>query len=404
MKILIISHLYPSVKREYYGTFVHEQVKELKKLDIELKVVSPVKLSPFPLNRISEKWKGYAEIPFSDVYDSVHVTYPRYLSLPRNIAFDKSGLLMYKSIRKQILKMHQQEKFDMIHAHVALPDGFAAYLLSKEIGIPYVLTVHGQDLQKTVKLSSECKKQVGFTLEHASKVIYVSSKLKKLESEIFPDVLVNEVIIPNGVSQKWLNVKKDKARSDANFNGSGPRLLSVSNLYFEKGIQDNIVAVSKLVAEYPDLQYIVVGDGPEREKLEGMAKKLGIERNVVFKGAFKPNHVIEIMNECDVFSLPSFNEAFGIVYIEAMACAKPVIACRGEGPEDYITSGLNGFLMKPRDTEELTEILRQLFLNPTQRSQVAENARTLIENEYNWNSAAKKIKDVYLNTLNRVEK
>lgn len=404
MKTLVISHLYPSVKREYYGTFVHEQAKELKKLDIDLTVVSPVKWSPFPLNKISKKWKDYSEIPFSDVYDSMHVTYPRYLSFPRNIAFDKSGLLMYKSIRKQILKLHKQEEFDLIHAHVALPDGYAAYMLSQEIGIPYVLTVHGQDLQKTVQMSSDCKNQVGFTLENASKVIYVSSKLKKLKAETFPDVSVNEVIIPNGISQKWLTAEKQKKGTAAYFAGNGPKLLSVSNLYFEKGIQDNIVAVSKLIEEYPDLQYIVVGDGPEREKLEGLSKKLGVESNVVFKGAFKPDQVLEIMNECDVFSLPSFNEAFGIVYIEAMACKKPVIGCLGEGPEDYIKSGLNGFLIEPRDTEGLTGILKQLFQNPSERLQVAENARVLVENDYNWNNAAKQIKDVYLNTLNRVEK
>jgi teichuronic acid biosynthesis glycosyltransferase TuaC len=404
MKTLIISHLYPSVKREYYGTFVHEQVKELDKLDIDLTIVSPVKWSPFPLNKISKKWKDYSEIPFHDVYDTMPVTYPRYLSFPRNIAFDKSGLLMYKSMRKQILALHQQEKFDLIHAHVALPDGYAAYMLSQEIGIPYVLTVHGQDLQKTIHMSPECKKQVGFTLENASKVIYVSSKLEKLKAEIFPDVSVNEVIIPNGVSHKWLNSQKPKMGAASYFEGNGPRLLSVSNLYFEKGIQDNIIAVSKLIAEYPTLQYIVVGDGPERENLEGLAKKLGVESNVVFNGAFKPDNVLEIMNECDVFSLPSFNEAFGIVYIEAMACAKPVIGCLGEGPEDYIKNGLNGFLIEPRDTEELTGILRKLFSYPSKRQQVAENARALVENEYNWSSAAKKIKDVYLNTLNRVKK
>lgn len=387
MKVLIISHLYPSERNPSYGVFVHEQVKELKKQGCEVTVISPVKYSPFPLNLISKKWKKFSEIPLKEVIDGITVYHPRYPSLPKNIFFEKSGQYMYTCIHKLVTELHLQERFNLIHAHVALPNGYAAYKLSKLLKCPYVLTIHGQDFQKTIHYNDKCKQRIETALLHANKVFLVSTKLERLLNEASFKGKIDYTIIPNGVDLEKLH----NSNGEANFRTKGPKLLSVSNLYKEKAIDINLKAVSLLKENHPNLEYIVVGDGPEKHNLEILAKDLGIENHVLFLGAFKHEAVLEIMKECDVFSMPSTNEAFGVVYIEAMAQGKPIIGCKGEGPQDIIIDRENGFLIDKNDVEQLSSIIDLLFSDKSLRYEIGEKAIQTVEDKFRWNVVAEKL-------------
>ena len=96
----------------------------------------------------------------------------------------------------------------------------------------------------------------------------------------------------------------------------------------------NLRAFSQLVKEFSNLYYIVVENGPMRKELERLANDLGLERYVGFVGQQSYSKTMEYMASCDIFSLPSWQEGFGVVYLEAIAHGKPVIGCRGEGIED----------------------------------------------------------------------
>src|SRR3712207_4697101 len=124
MKVLVISHMYPSNFNHMSGIFVHQQVKALVENGCEVKVISPIPWTPFPLNKMSEKWRGYSNIPDKEVIDSIEVFYPRYLEFPRGIMFHKSGTSMAIAIGKIAKLIYKDFKFDIIHSNVALPDGY----------------------------------------------------------------------------------------------------------------------------------------------------------------------------------------------------------------------------------------------------------------------------------------
>jgi glycosyltransferase involved in cell wall biosynthesis len=375
------------------GIFVQEQVKELVKHGSEIKVISPIPLSFFPLNMMSKKWYLYSKIPFKEMRDGIEVYYPRYIVFPNGIFFTYSGVLMYFGIRKLIQKIYMDFKFDIIHAHVALPDGYAAMMVCKEIKKPFIVTIHGQDLQQTIYKSKKCRKSVFEVFESADKIITVSTKLRRIaQSEIeFNEKLV---VINNGINQDKVKKINLLSRESKNYH-QGRIILSVSNLIKTKGIDINLLAISKLLNKYSNLKYYIIGDGPEKKSLQQLSIELGIKGNVVFMGKLSNDEVLQYMNKADIFSLPSWQEGFGVVYLEAMACGKPVIACKGEGIEDIIENCLTGFLIEPRNVNSLVNILDFLLGNPEEAKKIGERAKELVLRNYTWENNAYKVIDVY---------
>ncbi len=393
MRVLVLSHMYPSTFSEVYGIFVHEQVKALVAKGIEVQVVSPVPWAPFPINRMSQKWKAYSEIPAQSVWDGIKVWYPRYLTFPKAWFFAFSGRRMYHGIKDIVAKIYQEFPFDLLHAHVALPDGYAAALLARDYQKPVVVTIHGQDLQSTVFRGRRCKASLQKALSEARKVIVVSEKLKKLAKDQFE--IGKVIVIHNGVPLEKV-LQKDQTLERRR----GDRVvLSVSNLICTKGIDLNIRAVSHLVGKYPDLRYVVVGDGSLKKSLQRLAHELGLKEKVEFVGRLPHEKVMEYMTNCEIFSLPSWQEGFGVAYIEAMAHGKPVIACRGEGSEDFIEHGKTGMLVKPRDVNSLVEALDFLLSHPEKAKAMGERARKLVLENFTWEKNAEKTISVYEEVL-----
>ena len=226
MRVVVISHMYPSSFNEVAGIFVHEQVKELIQQGCKVRVISPVPWSPFPINRLSVKWKAYSRIPPQDIWNEVEVYYPRFLVFPRAFCLATSGERMYRGIKDFVSKIYDKFLFDLIYAHVALPDGFAAVRLKERYNVPVVVTIHGQDLQVTLHRNDRCKKALKKVVEKADRIIVVSTKLNRIaRAEIgFEDKILT---VNNGVDPKKLKSKEN----GWTFNHSGCKtMLSVSNL------------------------------------------------------------------------------------------------------------------------------------------------------------------------------
>ncbi len=394
MRVLVLSHMYPSTANEVAGIFVHQQVKALKSKGVEVCVVSPVPWTPFPINRMTSKWRAYNQIPEKSVWDGVEVFYPRYITFPRALFFATSGRRMYHGIRKVIERLHQEFKFELIHAHVALPDGRAALMLTEKFKVPVVVAIHGQDLQQTIYRNNKCKDIVADIIKTSSKTILVSNKLKRIAKEI-TSIEDKLVVIPNGVEIRDIHVHNKLHESNNTI------LLSVSNLVKTKGIDINLKAFARLVKKHPQLQYWIIGDGPEREKLQQLANILEVSVSVRFLGRQSHSKVMEYMAMCDIFSLPSWQEGFGVVYLEAMAHGKPVIGCRGEGIEDFVEDGKTGILVEPRNVEDLIRAIDFLLTNPGEAKIIGQRAREVVLNNYTWDNNAEKTIEVYREVLNR---
>lgn len=390
MRVLVLSQMYPKPYNDVDGIFVHNQVKELIKKGCEVRVVSPERFVPFPLNYIIRKWQVYRGVKKKNILDGVRISFPRYVLIPRARLFWISGLLMYYGIKTSIKSLYQEFAFDIIHAHVALPEGFAAVMLKQEYRVPVILTIHGADLQKTILRNRRCKDAVGKVFEQADHIITVSDKLKGVATNNY-GCEGKTTTIPNGIFPYKC---KRNVRTERKI------ILSVSNLIPSKGVDLNLKAFAPLAVKYPDLVYKIIGDGSELLKLKRMVRQLNIpEQRVCFMGQLSNREVIRHMSESDIFSLPSWQEGFGVVYIEAMSQGRPVIACKGEGIEDVIEHGENGFLVKPRDVDSLLETLDYLLSNPGVAEKVGETARKTVLNNYTWEQNAEKTLQLYNRVL-----
>ena len=396
MKVLIISHMYPSTFNEVGGIFVHQQAQELQRQGCEIKVVSPIPWTPFPIKHFSKKWKKYSEVPVRMTWDGIDVWYPRYFSFPKSWFLASSGQRMYRGIKNVVEKIYQELRFDLIHAHVALPDGYAGVLLAQKYHKPLIVTIHGQDFQHTIYRNAACRWSISCVLNSASRTILVSQKLRKVSIKYF-NVRDKSTVVPNGIEPR--NILSSPIKSNKQHK-RGITLLSVSNLVQTKGIDLNLYALQGICKKYPVVRYVVIGGGSEEASLHKLAKELGLEKQVEFLGRQIHHRVMGYMAGCDVFTLPSWNEGFGIVYLEAMANAKPVIGCQGEGIEDFVAHGKTGLLIKPRDVDSLVDALDFLLSHPEESRTMGERARRLILEKYTWEKNAEKIIKIYNEVLN----
>jgi glycosyltransferase involved in cell wall biosynthesis len=313
---------------------------------------------------------------------------------PKQWLFKHTGKFYAAAVKRTFKKLginNPGKSFDLIHAHVALPDGDAARRLAQVWGIPYVVTIHGQDFYDTIKRSAEEENVVARVLAKSAKVIMVSTKLREIaEREMLPG-LEKTVIVPNGVSLN--KIYRGISPIAKQYQGKTV-LLSVGNLIPRKAHDYVLQALKNLVKKYPSLHYIIVGDGQERECLLQRTIDLGLENRVDFVGRVEHARALEYMSFCDIFVLPSWAEAFGVVYIEAMAHGKPIIGCYGEGVEDIVEENISGKLVPEKNPEALFNRISEL-MDPDYRKQMGEAGRKVVETRFTWDANAQHMLDIY---------
>jgi glycosyltransferase involved in cell wall biosynthesis len=140
----------------------------------------------------------------------------------------------------------------------------------------------------------------------------------------------------------------------------------------------------------------VVGDGPERERLRGLASELGVADRVELRGQLPPDEAAAEARRGTAFVLPSVDEAFGVAYIEAMAGAVPAIGCRGEpGPEEIAAAGGGIVLVAPGDVEALSKAIDALLADPRRARELGERGRETVAREFTWERCGRETVGAY---------
>jgi glycosyltransferase involved in cell wall biosynthesis len=245
-------------------------------------------------------------------------------------------------------------------------------LAGRELGVPYVVSVHGLDAFSTMQVrgfsGERCRRISRQVYAGASRVICVSEHVRDAIRAEMAEACETSVVY-NGV---------DSDRFASSPTAGTPAILSVGNLIPIKGHGHLIRAVAAIAHEFPSLELNIIGDGPERERIAMLTRQLRLEGKVHFHGRKSRAHVAEAMRRCTVFALPSRYEALGCVYLEAMSCAKPAIGCRGQGIAEIIQHGANGFLVGTDDERELASTLTQLLRDPAAACAAGAAARQTI--------------------------
>jgi len=312
-----------------------------------------------------------------------------YLSLPGNLGLPASGTFLFANVLRKVRRLHQAHPVNLIHAHSPLPCGHAAALLSRQLGIPYVVTVHGLDAFFTEQAgiaASWCKRISQRVYRSAHCVICISERVRD-QVKKGAGCPVHTAVVYNGVDPEVF--------SPANESSGASHILSVGNLIPIKGHELLLRALAAIRGRFPDVTCDIIGDGKERSRLRLLARELDLRDRVHFLGRKGRTQVAEAMCRCTVFALPSRYEGLGCVYLEAMSSAKPVIACQGQGIGDVIQHGVNGWLVSPDDVNDLAGALSLLLQSAHLRQQLGRAARRTVLGSLTLTHQAEQLAAIY---------
>ncbi len=321
----------------------------------------------------------------------------RYPQIPGNLGLSSAGRWLYVRLLAEVSRLHREKPIDLIHAHAALPCGHAAALLSRHLNLPFVVTVHGLDVFNTCLLGgtpADWRRRASIQVYRSARtVICISEKVQRLlQGGVQNDV--RSTVVYNGTDNDLFSPTPDEALPR-----QGKEILIVGELLVAKGHELVLRAIRRLETSFPQLRCRIIGDGPDRSRLEALARELGTAR-VQFEGRKSRAEVADAMRGCSVFVLPSRYEGLGCVYLEAMACGKPVIACRGQGIDEIIEHGENGWLIPnwrtPADgLDELADGLLTLLGSPELCSRLGASARQTILNGLTLSHQSQSLAEIY---------
>jgi glycosyltransferase involved in cell wall biosynthesis len=272
--------------------------------------------------------------------------------------------------------------FDIIHAHFTLPQGLLGLILKHICQKPLVVTVHGSDI--TIQSKKEYLRPISkWVLEGADRVVAVSAFLKEEVIKLGVDPSRVEVVY-GGV-----DIPKDATTTSAT--SPGATITFIGAMVPQKGVDVLLKAFGKVKEKVPEARLVIVGGGPERDGLEAQSAEMGLE-DVEFTGLVED--LTDIYRGTAVLALPSREEGFGLVLLEAMARGVPVVAADTGGIPEIVDDRRNGLLVPPGDADALADALLEVLKDDTLRSSLVLEGRTTSES-FTWVGMGTRIDALY---------
>lgn len=354
MKILIIPAFFQTRQRPTAGSFFLEQAKALQNAGHQVTILYS---DTYSAKCIAE-WAAYRE---------ENTVTPEGIRIYRRKVFCplKHGMEGHREIfAKEIISLYEtylgEEQPDIIHAHCCVWAGYAAMKLSAKTGIPYVITEHSTMFQlHPDRISTKNNKCIREAFQKADSVICVSNAFREVLSVYRNPEKIQ--VVGNVVDCSLFRIDETaRETEDDTFRFLTVCYMQTEDQLRKKGIDILLKAWRKVQEHFPNARLVVGGGGQAAAKAVEWCKEYGVEKTVTFLGALDRAEVIRQMQSCDCFVLPSRYETFGVVYIEAFACGKPVIAAANGGPDDFISQE-NGILVPVEDVEALFEAMAQMM-------------------------------------------
>ncbi len=392
MRILMLSHLYPSAADPTAGTFVHEQATALIDLGHDVRVMSPKGIAP-PL---AKRWARLRDVPGVDRHDGVHVLYPRKVTLPGARLGSWNAESMRLAIRGPLRRVYERWPFDVIHAHMVVPDGWAAARVGADLGVPVLATAHRADVLDVPARGGAQRAQVAEAVADIDQIVAVSKAMRAACEELAtPRRPV--AVVPNGADTRTFFPRdRAAARTRLNLPADEPIITFVGVLTPRKGI-DTLVEAMGLLAKEPGGAplLVIAGIGELRDALTQRAAELGVTDRIRFVGKVPHDEVAWWMAAGDVFCLPSLSEGLPTVVCEAMACARAVVATAVDGTPEIVDDEHTGLLVPPRDANALAEALRRLLADTALRERFEAESLARATRTYTWDANARAYTTLY---------
>ena len=363
---------------------------------LEVLVVSPVPFVPEPMQNTPER-KAYRQLRRATMLDGIPVYYPRYFCLPWQHAYGFSTLSFTRGIRGLVKTLAEGHRVELIHAHCATPDGYAAVTLGEELGLPVICSLRGSEINEYPYESSLTFRLTRDTLTRARRILAVSGALARKAQECAGQHIPIG-IIHNGCDTHAFSPSprsRAEARSSLGVGPSDILLLFAGTMVRTKGIFELAGAFSRLARQRRHLRLAMVGEGRERVGVENALRLAGVADRVSTHGLVVHDRMAPFFNAADIFVLPTYAEGFPNVVKEAMACAVPVLTTSVGGIPEVIEDGANGLLVAPRDAAALEGALERLVDDAGLRRRLGDNGRRTVAQRFSWDSSAEALQEEY---------
>jgi len=239
-----------------------------------------------------------------------------------------------------------------------------------------------------LKLTSKLHRE---TIRKSDKLITITDQVKKLYTKIFDEEKI--ATIPLGVDTNLFKPSEKPLHKESY------EILFAGYLYKLKGLEFLIKAMHIIAEKRKDVKLRIVGDGPDKPRLIRLIQALNIKDKVIFQGFVPHSEMPEYYQQCDIFCFPTLGEPFGKATIEAMACAKPVVASNVGGPAETIQNGKTGLLSPPAQPKVLAEEILNLLNDEKAAKEMGANARNAVIQHYSWDRIAEKYHRLYATLL-----
>jgi teichuronic acid biosynthesis glycosyltransferase TuaC len=386
MKVAVVAEYYPRRRDPVLGVWAHRQAIAARDAGADVKVLVLERPLP-PSASIRRPWKLPAAVariarqPGRDELDGIEVRYVRFVAGDRKRTYATWHERAAGPLGEALTQLHDEWPFELVHAHYALPAGGAALPFTRERGLPLVISVHGGDVLGPLLQTDEARAAVGGVLEAASEVICNSrATLARVAALVHDDERLRVVYL--GADPP----------DDPPPKREHPTVATLGHVVPRKRHADVLEAVQAM----DDVEWLVIGDGPELPTLRRAATQLGLESRVEFAGQLAPKQALRELASAHVMALPSEDEAFGVAYVEALACGVPAIGLATEGgPAEIASLGPGMLLVPPRDPAALAKAIRSALAD---RNLPAQARRTAAE-WFSWQRCGRDTVAAYRDAL-----
>ena len=286
----------------------------------------------------------------------------------------------------------KKEKYDLTHSFFTVPCGFISLILKWQFKIPYIISLRGSDVPGYSERFSFLYKfiipLVRLIWNKSFGVVANSKGLRELALRTDSEQEIR--IIYNGIDlNQFAKSKTQKVENSEKF-----KILCVTRITPRKGIRYLIEAVKRLSQKSDNISLRIIGEGDEKEELQELVKSLGIQNKIEFTGLVPHEKLPPYFEESDVFVLPSLNEGMSNSMLEALASGLPLIATDTGGTRELVDDGINGYIIKMKNSQDIADKIDILIQNRDLRMKMGEESRRKAES-MSWEKVAREYFDLY---------
>jgi teichuronic acid biosynthesis glycosyltransferase TuaC len=363
LRVLSIATLFPDAARPNFGLFVERSLRALNdRPDIDLTVIAPVGLPPFPLS-LHPRYRPLRALPLYEDWNGITVHRPRFALIPR-MGSARNPVAIARALLPLVRRWHMHRPFGVIDAQFFYPDGPAAMAIAADLDVPFSVKARGADISHFGHTPATAP-QVLATAHAAGGLLAVSAALRDDMAALGIDPAKVRVHYTGIDRARFHPGDRGAARAALNL-ADGPLIATVGALIPRKGQ----ALVIEALAALPGVTYALAGAGDSEAAYRALARRLGVADRVRFLGPVANADLPHLYRAADAVVMPSASEGLANAWVEALACGTPIVISDAGGAAELVTSPMAGRIVN-RTPAAIADAVRALLADPRNPADVA---------------------------------